>query len=84
MAINSEASAIAERCKAQYGDDVIVDFAMRHGKPAIGDTMSPCWKKAYATVVLPLYPQYSASTTGSTFAAIAKDFTVVGYLNFAS
>jgi ferrochelatase len=32
MAITkAQASAIAERCKAQYGDDVIVDFAMRYG-----------------------------------------------------
>jgi len=40
MAITkAQASAIAERCKAQYGDDVIVDFAMRYGKPAIGATI---------------------------------------------
>ena len=77
MAITkAQASAIAERCKAQYGDDVIVDFAMRYGKPAIGDTIESMLEKGVRKlVVLPLYPQYSASTTGSTFDAIAKDFT---------
>ncbi|GFD69243.1 ferrochelatase [Alteromonas sp. KUL106] len=72
----AQASAIAERCKAQYGDDVIVDFAMRYGKPAIGDTIDAMLAKGVRKlVVLPLYPQYSASTTGSTFDAIAKDFS---------
>ncbi len=76
-----QAAAIAERCKMTYGDDVIVDFAMRYGKPAISDVIDNMLAKGVRKlVVLPLYPQYSASTTGSTFDAIAKDFTARRWL----
>ena len=61
----AQAAAIAQRCKAEYGDDVIVDFAMRYGNPAIGKTIEDMLAKGVRKlVVLPLYPQYSASTTG--------------------
>ncbi len=72
----AQASALAARCKAQYGDNVIVEFAMRYGKPAITDVLDSMLANGVRKlVVLPLYPQYSASTTGSTFDAIAHDFT---------
>jgi len=72
----AQSSALAERCKMEYGDDVVVDFAMRYGKPAISDVLERMLSQGVRKlVVLPLYPQYSASTTGSTFDAIAHDFT---------
>lgn len=72
----TQSNAIAKRCKEKYGDDVIVDFAMRYGQPAISDTIDKMLANGVRKlVVLPLYPQYSASTTGSTFDAIANDFT---------
>lgn len=72
----AQSLALAEKCKAAYGDDVIVDFAMRYGNPSVSSVLDNMLDKGVRKlVVLPLYPQYSASTTGSTFDAIAKDFT---------
>ncbi|TXS89851.1 ferrochelatase [Parahaliea maris] len=58
-----------------YGDDVVVEFAMRYGSPAIGEGIEALWQRgARRLVVLPLYPQYSGPTTASTFDALAADF----------
>ncbi|WP_026376698.1 ferrochelatase [Aestuariibacter salexigens] len=72
----NQAQGIRERCKTLYGDDVVVDFAMRYGKPAIADTIESMLQQGVRKLlVLPMYPQYCASTTGSTFDAISALFT---------
>ena len=50
----------------QRGQPVLVRYAMRYGSPAIADVLDEV-KAAGAEriLVLPLYPQYSASTTAS-------------------
>ena len=49
---------------------------MRYGNPALSDVVEKMMQKGVRKLlVLPLYPQYSASTTASTFDALAKDFT---------
>jgi len=59
-----------------YGDKILVEFAMRYGQPGIGEVLDSMMNQGVKKlIVLPLYPQYSASTTGSTFDAIAHDFT---------
>jgi len=71
-----QASAIEAKLKESWGDKVVVDFAMRYGNPALGDVVEKMMQKGVRKLlVLPLYPQYSASTTASTFDALAKDFT---------
>lgn len=52
--------------------DVIVEYAMRYGEPSIPGRLSEL-KQAGCTklLVLPLYPQYAASTTASTFDAVS-------------
>lgn len=71
-----QASAIEAKLKQTWGDTVVVDFAMRYGNPALGDIVEKMMQKGVRKLlVLPLYPQYSASTTASTFDALAKDFT---------
>ncbi|MCC2608145.1 ferrochelatase [Planctobacterium marinum] len=71
----NQAAALQQQLKAQYGDGVVVDFAMRYGKPAIGDVLDSMMQQGVRKlVILPLYPQYCASTTGSTFDALAQDF----------
>jgi protoporphyrin/coproporphyrin ferrochelatase len=70
----------AEKLRASlekiYGDDIIVEFAMRYGEPAIERvTQSMLERGVRKLLVVPLYPQYSGPTTGSTFDALAKDFT---------
>jgi len=72
----AQAKAIGERCKEAYGDDVVVDFAMRYGNPSISSVLDKMLNAGVRKlVVLPLYPHYCASTTGSTFDAISHDFT---------
>jgi ferrochelatase len=61
--------------QAQYGDHIMVDFAMRYGQPSIDSALDRMANAGVRKlIVLPLYPQYSAATTGSTFDAIADNF----------
>lgn len=49
---------------------LVVDYAMRYGRPSIGERLQALKSQSCDRVVLmPLYPQYSASTTGSSCAA---------------
>ena len=54
----------------EAGHQVVVDYAMRYGSPSIPATLSRL-KAAGATrfLLLPLYPQYSSSTTATAFDA---------------
>jgi len=71
-----QAKALSAALKAQYGDNIIVDFAMRYGQPSVASRLEAMQKAGVRQLlVLPLYPQYSAATTGSTFDAVAADFT---------
>ncbi|ATX81113.1 ferrochelatase [Mariprofundus ferrinatatus] len=52
---------------------VHVELAMRYGNPSIRKGLEALREKnCDRMIVLPLYPQYSATTTGSTFDAVAK------------
>lgn len=52
-----------------------VDFAMRYGSPSIESVLMNMQKQNVTKLlVLPLYPQYSGSTTASTFDAVANVF----------
>ncbi len=52
---------------------IVVDFAMRYGSPSIESVLMDMQNKNVTRLlVLPLYPQYSGTTTGSTFDAIAS------------
>lgn len=71
-----QAAAIDKQLKQQFGDKVVVDFAMRYGQPSISDRIDRMLQAGVRKLlVLPLYPQYSASTVASTFDAVAKDFS---------
>ena len=68
--------ALAQQLEQVYGDTVIVKFAMRYGEPAIDKVIDNMLSAGVSKLlVLPLYPQYCAATTGSTFDALAADFT---------
>ncbi len=72
----AQCQALRERLQARYGEQVVVDFAMRYGNPAISSVVDGMLDAGVRRlIVLPLYPQYSGSTTASTFDALAKDFT---------
>jgi ferrochelatase len=71
-----QAEKLQDALKAQLGDEVVVDFAMRYGSPSIDSVLERMLKGGVRKLlVMPLYPQYSGPTTGSTFDAIAADFT---------
>lgn len=60
------------------GIDVDVALAMRYGKPAIADVLGKLRERnVERLLVLPLYPQYSATTTASVFDAIAQQLQVL-------
>ena len=71
---------LAEGLQAELGrrfsEDLTVDFAMRYGSPSIDDVLQSQLNSGVTNLlVLPLYPQYSCTTTGSTFDAVAADFS---------
>ncbi|WP_300410408.1 ferrochelatase [uncultured Alcanivorax sp.] len=71
----AQCAGIRERLQNKFGDDIDVRFAMRYGNPSIASQLQAMEEAGVRKlVVLPLYPQYSASTNASTFDAIAKDF----------
>jgi protoporphyrin/coproporphyrin ferrochelatase len=71
-----QTNALRETMAGKFGDQVIVEFAMRYGSPSIPDVLQGMLQRGVRQLlVLPLYPQYSGATTGSTFDALAADFT---------
>ena len=73
---SDQAQALGKVMQARFGEQVLVDFAMRYGQPDIAGTVQGMIEKGVTRLlVLPLYPQYSGATTGSTFDALAADFT---------
>lgn len=72
----NQCEAIRKELQARHGKDVVVAYAMRYGNPGIASALDDLQKQGVRKLlVLPLYPQYSASTSASTFDAIAADFT---------
>ncbi|MEI7612080.1 MAG: ferrochelatase [Betaproteobacteria bacterium] len=54
----------------QAGHNVVVDYAMRYGQPSIPDTLTRLKADGCTRILLlPLYPQYSSSTTATAFDA---------------
>lgn len=64
--------ALAERLGQRLGQPIPVTLAMRYGKPSIGTAMRELADAGVRRLlVLPLYPQYSATTTASVMDAVA-------------
>lgn len=63
----AQTRALAER----FGDHVLVDYAMRYGRPAIAERLA-AMKAAGCNRILvaPLYPQYSGATTATVVDAV--------------
>jgi protoporphyrin/coproporphyrin ferrochelatase len=69
----NQAEALAKSLNNQYGENVVVEFAMRYGSPSIDGCIEKLLQSGVRKLlVLPLYPQYCASTTGSTFDALGE------------
>lgn len=72
----NQADALRAKLKEKWGEDIVVEFAMRYGQPSVDNVIDNMLQQGVRKlVVLPLYPQYCASTTGSTFDAVSKSLT---------
>lgn len=61
-------SALRSALKQSYGENICVELAMRYGSPSIESGLSALRDQGVRRIlVLPLYPQYSATTTASIF-----------------
>ena len=69
-----QAAGIRERLATRLSGPFEVALGMRYGNPSIPAALRQLHAlHATRLLVLPLYPQYSASTTGSTFDALAME-----------
>ena len=56
----------AEALRAAFGDGVMVEHAMRYGRPAIADKLAAMKAAGCERILIaPLYPQYCAATTAT-------------------
>ena len=56
----------AKALQGAFGPNVIVDYAMRYGRPAIADRLDALKAEGCERILLaPLYPQYCAATTAT-------------------
>jgi len=70
------ADALGTRLDAQFGDRVIVDLAMTYGRPSIPEALDRFRERnVQRLLVLPLYPQYSSTTTGAIFERVTRELS---------
>lgn len=70
--------ADAVRCSlnGEGHGDIYVEIAMRYGNPSISSQLHALQRSGIENlIILPLYPQYAAATTASTFDAVAAVFS---------
>jgi ferrochelatase len=68
-----QAEAVEQAVQARFNGRVVVALGMRYGTPSIREALEQLRAAQVCRIlVFPLYPQYSASTTASTFDAVAQ------------
>ncbi|MCH9650937.1 MAG: ferrochelatase [Deltaproteobacteria bacterium] len=71
-----QAKGLEDRLREQVGSPLHVAVGMRYGNPSIPSGLEELRQKGCRRIlVLPLYPQYAAATTGSTFDALAAELS---------
>ncbi|MBP6107211.1 MAG: ferrochelatase [Steroidobacteraceae bacterium] len=69
-------AGLAARLQQRLGDDVMVDLAMTYGQPSIKSVLARFREQnLQRLLVLPLYPQYSSTTTGSIFEFVTRELS---------
>lgn len=69
-----QVDAVAERVRPHFKGRVEFALGMRYGNPSIASALKELQDKGcQRIVVLPLYPQYAAATTASTFDAVTAE-----------
>lgn len=85
-----QTAALGAALGRRIGEPVHVELGMRYGRPSVPAALRALRHRGCRRLlVLPLYPQYSATSTGSTFDAVAAELstwrrvpelrTVMGY-----
>ncbi len=68
-----QAQAIEKKIQERFRGTVVVDLAMRYGKPSIKSGLEALrLAGARRMLILPMYPQYSATTTASVFDEVTR------------
>lgn len=80
--------ALKEKVQKEVGDKYIVELAMRYQTPSIKNALENIRQQRPSKIhVLPLYPQYASSSTGSTVEEVLKQikgWEVIPNLNVVS
>ena len=67
---------LQRRLEVLTGSRIAVEAGMRYGEPSVAAALRRLAGSGCSRIlVLPLYPQYSATTTGSTFDAVARELS---------
>ena len=70
---NRQAKLIQQEMESRFKGPVIIEPAMRYGKPSIESGLKALQEKGSRRIlILPLYPQYSATTTATGFDEVTK------------
>lgn len=79
---------LKEKLQTKLGNDYVVELAMRYQKPSIKNVLEKLREQRPEKIhVLPLYPQYASSSTGSTLEEVfdrIKNWEVIPNLNIIS
>jgi len=69
-----QVALLSERMQVRYPDSPpTVKYAMTYGKPSVSSVLQELYDSGHRRiVVLPMYPQYSCSTTGAVYDQVAK------------
>ena len=68
--------ALAGRLQARFGDRVRVELAMTYGNPSLEGALERLRRdNVQRLLVLPMYPQYSATTTASIFERVTNELS---------
>jgi ferrochelatase len=76
LLVNSERQLqeVGAVLRQKHGDSVVCVLGMRYGNPSLHAALKTLQDAGIGRLlVLPLYPQYSATTTGSTFDAVSAE-----------
>ncbi|HJL66318.1 MAG: ferrochelatase [Arenicellales bacterium] len=69
-----QAKGLGRILSERFGDRFRVIYAMRYGSPAVNIELQKLAKQGFQRLlVLPLFPQYSATTTASAFDAVVRE-----------
>lgn len=79
---------LKDKLQENLGNDYVVELAMRYQKPSIKNALEKLREQKPSKIhILPLYPQYASSSTGSTIEEVLnqiKNWEVIPNLNVIS